>query len=230
MTLSAQYDTSGEMPTLQVGKLFINFYPQNSTRQQSHPDLQTLHIDVDLLQSSKNKIINRVKGMLGLGERIFARDTVVARIDKRAAMDFQQEHHLQVALPGKYRYGLFHQGDLVSIAIFSGGRQMREEAEGYRSFELLRFCHKSGYSVVGGVSKLIRKFVQEFQPSDIMTYADLDWCQHSSLEKIGFVPLSTKGPQTFWIEGGVRSYDDNSAHQEGYRVRNSGSLKLKLIL
>lgn len=227
ITLSAHYDTSSEVPTLQIGKLFIYLYPPHSARQAVHPELQTLHIDVDLLQSSKQKVIHRIQGMLGLGERIFARDTVAARIDKKVALEFQEEHHLQVALPGKYRYGLYHEGDLVSVAVFSGGRRMQEENEDYRSFELLRFCHKDSRHVVGGISKLIDKFASEFHPSDLMTYADLDWCQHSSLEKIGFIPMGTKAPQTFYVEKGVRHNQPVPKMTDGYLVSNSGSLKLK---
>lgn len=226
----AHYDISGEVPTLLLGKLFIYLYLPHTSRQKPHTDLQTLHIDVDLLRSSKTKVRNRIKGMLGLGEKIYARDTVVARIDKKVALTFQHEHHLQVALPGKYRYGLFHEGELVSVAVFSGGRRMRQEQENYRSFELLRFCHKADYTVIGGISKLIRRFVNEFQPSDIMTYADLDWCQHSTLEKIGFVPLATKPPQIFRIKEDIRTHHDGNIDKEGYLVKNSGSLKLKLIL
>jgi hypothetical protein len=121
---STHYDRSDNVPRLQLGTLFIYLYPPNHARQPAHPELQTLHIDVDLLRSSKRKVINRIKGILGLGERIYARETVAARIDKKVAIAFQEEHHLQVALPGKYRYGLFYEGELVSVAVFSGGRRM----------------------------------------------------------------------------------------------------------
>ncbi|ULT28536.1 hypothetical protein KUH03_19615 [Sphingobacterium sp. E70] len=87
---------------------------------------------------------------------------------------FLVEHHLQTALPGKYRYGLYEQGELVSIAVFSGGRRMNDKNEEYRSFELLRFCNKSGYNVIGGLSKLITAFAKDFHPGDIMTYTDRD--------------------------------------------------------
>lgn len=227
---SAYYDRFGKIPAIQLDKLFIYIYPPHTTRQLPKKNLQTIHIDVDLLQASGDKVRNRIKGMLGLGPKVFARNTVAARLDKKVALAFQEEHHLQVALPGKYRYGLFDKGELVSVAVFSGGRRMNNKPEEYRSFELLRFCHKDAYTVVGGVSKLIQKFVQEFQPSDIMTYADLDWCQQSSLEKVGFIQLETKSPQIFWIEDGVRRYPESKTDREGYWVTNSGSLKLKLIL
>jgi len=229
ISLPLLIDREGRVTTVSVKDLFIYLYPPQHPRREHIASLQTIHIDLDQILSAPQKIINRLKGMLGIGTRIFARNTVVARVDKKAAMDFQEEHHLQVALPGKYRYGLYHTGELVSIAVFSGGRKMREEADDYRSFELLRFCHKGAYTVVGGISKLMRQFVADFQPSDIMTYADLDWCQQSSLESIGFVPVEVKAPQTFYIENQQRYYD-GQRQGDGYTLQNSGSLKLKLIL
>lgn len=224
-----QVEISSPIPTLQLKNIFIYIYPPYTSRRPNVAGLQTIHLDVDVFMSARHKIINRLKGMLGLGPKIYARNTVVARVDKRIAMEFQEEHHLQVPLPGKYRYGLYHQGELVSLAVFSGGRRMDNKPSDYRSFELLRFCHKGAYTVIGGVSKLIHQFVADFQPADIMTYADLDWCQQSSLEKIGFRPIEVKGPQTFYIENGHRQYTAEGS-DGGYAVQNSGSLKLKLIL
>ncbi len=227
--LPMRIDRTGQVPAIVVKDLCIYLYPPYTSRRENVAALQTIHIDVDQIRSSSQKIINRLKGMLGLGTKVYARNTVVARIDKKVAMEFQEEHHLQVALPGKYRYGLYHEGELVSIAIFSGGRRMSGQSDDYRSFELLRFCHKGAYTAIGGISKLIRQFALDFRPSDIMTYADLDWCQQSSLERIGFRPETVKSPQTFYIDNGERHYIQGP-QGKGYTVQNSGSLKLKLIL
>ena len=227
--LPMRVDRDGAVTSVVVKNLFIYLYPPYTSRKENVASLQTIHIDLDQILSSPQKIINRLKGMLGLGTKIYARNTVVARIDKKVAMDFQEEHHLQVALPGKYRYGLYYKGELVSMAVFSGGRRMKGESDDYRSFELLRFCHKGPYMVVGGISKLIHQFVADFKPSDIMTYADMDWCQQSSLEHIGFHAIETKSPQTFYVEDRQRHYEDKR-DGKGYTVQNSGSLKLKLIL
>ncbi|NGM61176.1 hypothetical protein G5B30_04500 [Sphingobacterium sp. SGG-5] len=222
-------DRSATIPTAQINTLFIYIYPPHTVRQPNVAGFQTIHLDVDLLSSAHDKVIDRIRGLLGAGTRLYARDTVVARVDKKVAMAFQEEYHMQVALPGKYRYGLYHRGELVSVAVFSGGRRMDTEGEDYRSFELLRFCHKGGYIVVGGISKLLNRFIHDFHPDDIMTYADLDWCQQSSLERIGFQPIAVKEPQTFYIEDGHRHYKKESKNG-GYTVQNSGSLKLKRIL
>lgn len=203
-------------------------------------DVRCIHVDEDIWVTQPDLLLNRIAALAGRARRIHARDTVVARIDKAVAMAFQQEHHLQVALPGKYRYGLFHKGELVAVAILSGGRKMDGKPEDYRSFELLRFCHKQGIQVVGGFSKLLESFQQDFNPGDIMTYADKDWSDGSSYRKTGFAIMGETAPQLFWVDSGTkkRYYDSTlptdmtgkapyDLEKAGYMpVYNSGSIKL----
>lgn len=209
--------------------LFL-YYPK-TVRAAESQDQTVIHIDYDQLMTVPQKIINRIRGLQGLGERIYARSTVVARIDKGVSMAFQEEHHLQGAIPGKYRYGLFHQGELVSVAVFSGGRIMQTLGPNYRSFELIRFCHKGDVLVVGGLSKLLKSFIKDFAPQDIMTYTDRDWSSDdSSLQTIGFKPVGFMSPLRFAIIGGRRQLHFTDLDQIDYYVENMGSLKLKLIL
>ncbi|SFS71688.1 hypothetical protein [Sphingobacterium wenxiniae] len=214
------------------------FYSKNASHRIDSSLVRTFHIDIDQIQTSSSKILHRLSALLGRGKAIYARQTVVARIDKKVAMEFQQEHHLQVALPGKYRYGLFCNGELISLAVFSGGRHMRDIPETERSFELLRFCHKSDLRVVGGLSKLIRALAKDFNPYNIMTYVDKDWSQESNLTTLGFAATGTIPPQRFWITNGERHYIANEQnlqllqekYPQGYLKHNSGSTKLVLIL
>ncbi|GGH11188.1 hypothetical protein FAZ19_00685 [Sphingobacterium alkalisoli] len=213
-------------------KFHVVFYHPQSVRLSNEIIRRTIHIDYDIVISSSEKLLARLESIFGFGNRIYARDTVVARVDKKVALEFQEEHHLQLALPGKYRYGLYRQGELVSIAVFSGGRKMNDTPLDYRSFELLRFCHKGSDIVIGGLSKLIKAFRKDFKPGDIMTYADLDWCQDSTLEKIGFIPVQRTPPQLILVREGIRVFGKNIVvkdQKNDYWVENNGSLKLKMI-
>ena len=184
------------------------------------------------------KIRNRLKVLSGKAQKIYARETVLARIDKKQTLEFQEEHHLQIALPGKYRYGLYYKGELVSIAIFSGGRKMHEKPLDYRSFELLRFCQKSDHLVIGGLSKLLKAFIKDFNANDIMTYVDLDWSQDSSLKKLGFEEKGIKKGENLWISGNRQFIitDDKMLmetienHPNGFLHKNTGSIKLVLAV
>ncbi|MFC6103911.1 hypothetical protein [Olivibacter domesticus] len=207
------------------------------------PRRKVIHLDEDVYLSKKDIVITRLAAFLGKSKRVYARNTVLARINKREALLFQQEHHLQVQLPGKYRYGLFYKGELMSIAIFSGGRQMHAHEAPYRSFELLRFCHKAGYLVIGGLSKLIRGFVNEFEPNDVVTYVDRDWSDGKNYQQLGFTAVGIIPPQKFYIQSKTgRRYDKKSyqaiiEHPRSdesdsvyYTVDNLGSIKMRYIV
>lgn len=230
----------GDIITLESKQLDLSIYvylPKTINRLPSR-NSRTIHIDYDQLLTDFDKICARLTTLYGKGEVIYARKTVVARVDKRNSLAFVKEHHLQMPLAGKYRYGLFHEGELVSIAIFSGGRHMRDKHEDYRSFELIRFCHKSGYRIVGGLSKLLKAFTRDFRPNDIMTYVDRDWSQDSSLRTLGFEERGTIPPQPYWIteenrriiKAGEEGENLLEKNPNGYLSHNSGSTKLVLTL
>src|SRR5690606_35340701 len=74
------------------------------------PGIRSIHIDEDRWITRPELLLNRIAVLSGQSRRLYARDTVAARIDKLTALSIQEEHHLQVPLPGKYRFGLFHHG------------------------------------------------------------------------------------------------------------------------
>ena len=215
---------------IKTDKVVVYIYFPGTDRLLDLHELPIIHIDIDRIINQSTSIIYRLKGLHGLGQRVYARKTVVARIDKRVASAFLDEYHLQGAMPGKYRYGLFYEGELISVAVFSGGRIMRDISSEYRSFELIRFCHKADTLVIGGISKLIKAFVADFNPQDIMTYADRDWCSDSSLERIGFQVVGSLDPFTASIKDGKRLLYSSDHEGIDYSVANLGSIKLKLVL
>jgi hypothetical protein len=83
---------------------------------------------------------------------------------------------------------------LVAVATFSAGRKMKNKPEYYRSYELIRFANKIGFRVVGGLSKLIKGFLNEREVGDIMTYVDRTWSRGKGFEKIGFEKIGELPP------------------------------------
>jgi hypothetical protein len=193
-----------------------------------------IHIDEDLWKTKPAALLNRLSTLFGNAKRSHARETVVARIDKKTAVEFQEEHHLQGALSGKYRYGLFKEGELLAVAVFSGLRQMKH-TENYRSIELLHFCQKNQHLVIGGLSKLLAAMIRDFSPNDVMTYVDRDWSEGKKFESLGFKRISTTEPQCFKINKTTHSRQFIKGDNKGidpmhYTIKNLGSIKMvKLI-
>src|SRR5690606_11613185 len=121
------------------------------------------------------------------------------KVNKGEAEQFLQTYHLMNSTQSASNYGLYYKGELMAVASFSKGRKMRRLTEDQRSFELIRFCCKSGYTITGGLSKLLGSFVKEKNPGDVMTYVDAQWSDGQAFTKAGFVRMETTPPRTFII-------------------------------
>lgn len=218
--------------------------------------IKVIHLWEDVWYSKKAVIQSRLRAAFGISQRIPARLTKVRRIDKPTLERFMDANHLQVSTNAKFKYGLFLpknyqrilkddspatpfltqqmtiQGEaLVAVASFSGGKNILRERGTFRSFELIRFANHLDCTVVGGLDKLLKAFVTELQPDDIMTYADRDWSDGRSYERLGFERMGATPPHTFWVNPNTweRHYaerllpDDIGLHW--IKVYNSGNWK-----
>ena len=46
---------------------------------------------------------------------------------------------------------------------------------GKTKYELIRFCNKINTNVIGGASKLFKYFIKNYNPNEIISYADKRW-------------------------------------------------------
>ena len=83
------------------------------------------------------------------------------------------------------------------------------------------------------MGKLMQAFIDEVQPDDIMTYADLEWSEGSVYRQLGFRHEDIKSPVSFAIdrEKWYRTPIKTDNEVQGYLYfRNFGSNKYRLKL
>jgi hypothetical protein len=117
----------------------------------------------------------------------------------------------------------------VAVASFSNAKKIIREGQEYRSYELIRFANYKGFTVVGGLNKLLKMFIDEHAPDDIMTYADADWSDGTNYEKIGFERIELTPPLTFKLDNETftrKLADENTEN----KVFNSGNWKFLMKL
>ena len=90
-------------------------------------------------------------------------------------------------------------GTLVAVATFSNARKWVKGDKTILSYEWTRYASLPGIRLSGGMGKLLKAFIKEVQPDDIMTYADLEWSEGNVYEKLGFTLEGTKEAVTFEI-------------------------------
>ncbi len=193
-----------------------------------------VHLWEDLWITKQNIVKARIRSLFNLTERVFARKTNIIKLHKPELMRFLEQNHLNEPANGKYKYGLMIENELVAVATFSASCPVHRGNEVYKSHQLIRFCNKNGITVVGGLSKLIAHFIKEQSPEDIMTYADLDWSNGKSYQKLGFKQIGELPPQKFSIDTHtlIRNYKIDSVKKNANTLQftNQGSAKYLLDL
>lgn len=118
-----------------------------------------------------------VLNKLGRSNRIFARKCQLEIIDKKQGATFFEENHLMGAGSGTI-LGLIYQDELVSA--------MRVRKIKGDHYDISRFAHKVGTTVVGGFSRLLSFFERNFQAQSLRTFIDRRYGVGAYLTDLGF--------------------------------------------
>jgi len=133
----------------------------------------------------KDKWKSVIRNKLKLNENvIFGRKTIFKEITFKEANEFCEENHLQGKGVSGLNYGLFYLDDLVSVMTFSKARFKNKNHPNVK-FEMIRYCNKKNYSVVGAASKLLKNF-RKLNPGGIVSYANRRWSDGHLYKTLGF--------------------------------------------
>ena len=187
----------------------------------------------------------RLLAHLDVFTSLYARNCEVRKIDKETAAPFLAENHSYGDAACRYRYGMYlrrpsrdgklQAGTLVAVATFSNARKWVKGEKIIRSYEWTRYASLPGVRISGGMGKMLKAFITEVQPDDIMSYADLEWSEGKVYEQLGFVLEGTKDPVMFCVDGQwvrVPLKPETAAESDpGNRFfQNQGSNKYRLKL
>ena len=99
------------------------------------------------------------------------------------------------------RGGYIVPGTLVAVATFSNARKWVKGEKTIRSYEWTRYASLPGVRISGGMGKMLKAFIKDVQPDDIMSYADLEWSEGAVYEQLGFSLEGRKDPVVFVVDG-----------------------------
>ena len=114
---------------------------------------------------------------LGLiSNRIYARKCQIKEIGSKKSRKFFEENHLMGRGMGK-TFALIYENQIVSAI-----RVINKKDH----IDISRFCNRLNTSVAGGLSKLLKHVIKEYNPKKIVSFVDMRYGDGSSLKKIGF--------------------------------------------
>jgi len=157
-------------------------------------EIQLFHIFENEWENvQKQKIWKSIiRNKLGQSKKIFARKCKIQKISSIKTKEFLDKNHLQGRCNSSINIGLFYNNELVSLMTFGKSRYNKKI-----EWELLRFCNKINYSVIGGASRLFKNFLKEHIGS-IISYADIRHSDGGLYKNLGFEFEYISSPNYFY--------------------------------
>lgn len=144
--------------------------------------VKLIQIWEDTWNEDKNKVKSFLLNKINIyKKRIFARSCHIKNIEPKIKDVFLNENHLQKSSRSSINIGLYYDEELVSIMTFGKRRINSKE-----TFELIRYCTKKDYIIVGGASKLFNYFKKNYKFEQIVSYSDNSYSNGEIYNILGF--------------------------------------------
>ena len=204
-----------------------------------------LIITEDRWYTHNHMMRSRILAHLEVFSPIYARNCEIRRIDRTVAKEFLEANHSYGHAACRYCYGMFLKrhtghaadsasikpGTLVAVATFSNARKWTKGDLTIRSYEWTRYASLPEVRLSGGMGKMLKTFIKDVQPDDIMSYADLEWSAGDVYAQLGFELEGTKTPVMFSIDTDTwKRTPVKPGMTAGTYFQNFGSNKYRLKL
>lgn len=164
-----------------------SYHLMKTTRLKEEIGYNLIHINSDEWLHKQAIVKSRLLSILGKSKRIFARNTKIQEIP--FPKEFLETNHIQgVGSPTSINLGLFHNEIMVAVMTFSKPRFNNNN-----DYELVRYCSLLNTTIVGGASKLLSYFNNNYIGS-IISYSDKRWSSGNLYKKLGFKYSHTSPP------------------------------------
>jgi hypothetical protein len=224
-----------------------NNYHRNKTDLCVEKNIRLYHVWEDDWHYKQDIVKSMILNSIGKTKnKIFARKCFLKEIkDNELVKNFLNDNHIQGFINSSVKIGLFYNDDLISLMTFGKKRVIMNSSSNENEYELHRFCNKLNTNVIGGASKMFKYFINNYNPVEIITYADRSYSNGGLYKKLNFTFDKITQSNYYYIVDGIRmfrfgfrknvlikeGYDENlSEHQimmnrNIYRIYDSGNLK-----
>ena len=165
--------------------------------------IDLIHIFEDEWVYKQNIVKSMLLNKLGkIEKKVYARKCTVKEIDAKTKSKFLEENHIQGTCISSVNLGLFYEEELVSVMTFGRRSITGQPAKN----EMLRFGNKLNTSVVGGVSKLFKFYINTYNHEEIVSYTDKRWFSGKMYEALGFKLDHESSPNYWYTRGSNREH------------------------
>jgi endogenous inhibitor of DNA gyrase (YacG/DUF329 family) len=178
-------------------------YHLNKTKSCSFYGISLIHIFENewIYKSEIVKSIIRTMINTSTIRKINARECKIEEVNESEKNIFLNENHLQGEDKSTIKLGLYYKKELISIMTFRKTSRFDKTSD----WELVRFCNKLNTLVNGGASKLLKHFVKNYKPKNVVSYSDRRYFTGKIYKTLGFNFVSHTPPNYHYI---INNYKD----------------------
>lgn len=175
------------------------YYHINKTNLAKENSITLIHLWEDDITYKFNIVKSLILNKLNITpNKIYARQCKIKEVSYKDTKEFLNNNHIQGFCNSKTRLGLYFNDKLVSLITFGKSRNTKNK------IELLRFCNIINTNVLGAFSKLLKYFINNYNPKEIITYASLDHSIGNVYLTNGFKFIGKTTPNYFWYKINIR--------------------------
>jgi len=169
--------------------------------------IRLLTIFEDEWQDKKDVVKSLILSKLNKAETsVYARSCLIRKVAKREFQRFLRDNHLQgeTSAATTLCYGLYHDDKLVQCITFGFGHRQNMDS---KVMYIDRVCTRVGYTVTGGVSRLLKAVREEatmLGRCGLRTYSDRRYSDGALYKALGFSLVGSLPPSYHYVKGGVR--------------------------
>ena len=143
-------------------------------------------------------------------EKVMARKCIIKPVIEEEARNFINNYHIQGYAKATISIGLYYNDNLISIMTFGKPRYNKNY-----EYELVRYC--ASKNVIGGAKRLFKYFLNNYQPSSIISYCDLSKFSGDTYLKLGFKLKRISAPAKHWYNIKTKQHiTDNLLRARGF--------------
>ena len=169
-------------------------YHLNKTLMCEKQGIQLLQFYSDEWLYKQSIVKSVISSKLNINEKIYARKCEKVIINTHQKNQFLNQNHMQGEDKSKVKIGLTYEDELVCVMTFCKSRFNR-----VYEWELSRFSNKMGVNVIGGFSRLLSWFREDYE-GNIVSYADKRYSNGNVYYKNGFDNIRVNGPSYYYID------------------------------
>lgn len=173
-------------------------YHLNKTEECKKIGITLIHIFEDEWNKKKDVVKSKLRAILNKNDTIInASNCVIKKINSKKANEFLISNDLTNECHSGYKYGMYNDGNLVSLMTF---RRCKKD-----DYRLEHFCNRKNYEITGSIEALLDHFINEVKPKKIIYKIDKRWKDGRFLEDFGFMHIKDTRPN--------HTYVNNSGHK-----------------